>query len=212
VIKKFWRKIVFNKIYVQNTWGNEESVSGNGSSLKQTYTLRTELSDFFFTHEIKSLADIPCGDFNWMSQIDLSKITYIGCDVSSKLIHSLNRQYATNNLTFKVADICRDRIPSSDVVFVRDCLVHLSLKDSLKAIRNLLRSEFKYMCFTTFTATLLNKDVFGGFEWRPLNLEIAPFNFPKPYLLINEKCSEANFKFTDKCIGIWKKEQLFGVL
>ena len=35
-----------------------------------------------------------------------------------------------------------------------------------------------------------------------------PFNFPKPAKLIDEKCTEANNQFTDKCLGLWLLDEI----
>ena len=56
---------------------------------------------------------------------------------------------------------------------------------------------------TTFTAGAPNVDIAVG-GWRTLNLTRAPFNFAAPFRLINEKCSEVNETFSDKCLGVWK--------
>jgi hypothetical protein len=43
-----------------------------------------------------------------------------------------------------------------------------------------------------------------GVGWRPLNLEIAPFNLGKPIALINEDSKERRGKYSDKSLGLWK--------
>ena len=62
---------VFAEIYQTNRWNDSESRSGAGSSLRETETLRAELPALLARHRIESIADIPCGDFNWMSAVDL---------------------------------------------------------------------------------------------------------------------------------------------
>jgi hypothetical protein len=46
-------------------------------------------------------------------------------------------------------------------------------------------------------------------DWRPINMQIDPFNFPKPLIIIDEQCSEGEGKFIDKSICIWSRKQLF---
>jgi len=42
----------------------------------------------------------------------------------------------------------------------------------------------------------------GG--WRTLNFRFAPFNFPAPLHLLNERCTENNGKYADKSLVLWK--------
>lgn len=51
---------------------------------------------------------------------------------------------------------------------------------------------------------MLNYDIVTG-DWRPINLEKAPFNFPTPMLVIEEQYDE-NFKkeFRAKLLAIWR--------
>jgi hypothetical protein len=39
--------------------------------------------------------------------------------------------------------------------------------------------------------------------WRPLNLQAAPFHFPDPLALIDEKCTEDDGVYADKQLGLW---------
>jgi hypothetical protein len=89
------------------------------------------------------------------------------------------------------------------LIFVRDCFVHLSYKDIDSAIKNIKSSASKYLLTTTFTNHHLNVDILTG-EWRPLNLQVQPFNFSTPILVINENCTEGNGEFIDKSMALWE--------
>ena len=99
-------------------------------------------------------------------------------------------------------NLAESELPKVDLIFSRDCLVHLSFKDALKIIENFKRSGSKYLLTTTFKGRTKNEDLGTGF-WRPLNKQLAPFNFPEPIHLINEGCSEEGNMFEDKCLGLW---------
>jgi hypothetical protein len=45
-------------------------------------------------------------------------------------------------------------------------------------------------------------------DWRLLNLEKPPFNFPKPLQLLNEQCSEGGYQFRDKSLGLWRVQDI----
>ena len=96
-----------------------------------------------------------------------------------------------------------DFLPHCDLIFCRDCLVHFSFEEIFAAIRNFYDSGAEYLLTTTFPNRLSNYDIQTG-DWRPLNFQLAPFNFPAPLRVINEHCTEGNGKFADKSLGLWK--------
>ena len=65
---------VFTKYYEDQLWGSEESVSGCGSTIANTEELRTTLPQLLADLNVSTLLDVPCGDFNWMSKVDLGSI------------------------------------------------------------------------------------------------------------------------------------------
>ena len=157
---------------------------------------------------IMSILDLPCGDFNWMQKVDLSKIDYVGADIVEELINKNIRQYKEKaNLKFKVINLITDPLPKTDIIIIRDCLVHLSYEDIYSAIKNIKSSGAKYLLTTTFTNYNMNHDIVTG-DWRPLNLQKKPFNFSSPILVINENCTEDNGKYKDKSMALWDISKL----
>lgn len=199
---------VFTEIYKSNHWQSSESISGTGSEIKQTESLVNDLNKLFIDKNIKSVLDLPCGDFKWMQKVNLSNIDYIGGDIVEELINSNVSQFIENkNLKFKVINLIADPLPVCDIIIVRDCLVHLSYKDINSAIENMKSSGCKYLLTTTFTDKNLNHDIATG-EWRPINLQQKPFSFPDPILVINENCTEENQEFKDKSMALWELSKL----
>jgi hypothetical protein len=142
------------------------------------------------------MMDIPCGDFNWMKEVDLSGVDYVGADIVEKLIESNNIKYT--NKSFTVLNIVEDALPKVDLVFVRDCLGHLSNVNVLKALENIKKSGSKYLLATSFTKWDKNPDITDG-GWKCINLMIAPF-YLNPIYLINEDCREGYPNYNDKCM------------
>ena len=138
-------KIVFTKIYKTNYWGSKKSFSGQGSELKSTETLRNRLIDIVKNYNIKSILDIPCGDFNWMKEIVNNFESYMGCDIVSEIVEANNNKYSNENIKFKVLNICSDKLDKVDLIFTRDCLQHLPLDYVIKAINNIKNSGSKYL-------------------------------------------------------------------
>ncbi|MDX2360715.1 MAG: class I SAM-dependent methyltransferase [Crocinitomicaceae bacterium] len=191
---------VFDSIYASNSWEGDESVSGQGSDLEQTEVVRGELPKIIEKFDIKSILDAPCGDHYWISQVDLKDIKYTGADIVQELIDRTAKKYPEKN--FIQLDLVSDSMESYDLVFVRDCFVHLSQENILKALNNIKKSNSTYLLTTTFPEKTKNMDIVTG-GWRWLNFQEAPFNFPEPLYVFNEKCTEGK-KFTDKSMGLWK--------
>ncbi|MDX2302067.1 MAG: class I SAM-dependent methyltransferase [Microscillaceae bacterium] len=200
---------IFTEIYQSNYWGDSESISGMGSNLEQTAAIRKELKILFEKFSITSILDIPCGDFNWMKEVDLQKIAYTGADIVEAIVHQNQEKYAQKaQIRFELLNLTEDSLPAVDLILCRDCLVHFSYEDFFKALQQIKTSQSKYLLTTTFTnPNRYNFDIQTG-DWRVLNLEKAPFHFPKPIDLINEQCSEGNGAYSDKCLGLWRIDQL----
>ena len=197
----------FNYIYRTNHWRGKKSISGQGSELSQTKTIRENLPEIFVNYKIQSMLDLPCGDFNWMETISLNLSSYIGGDIVQEIIDSNNRNYSNEIRSFVKLDITKDPLPKVDLIFCRDCFVHLSNDDILKAIENIKKSQAKLFMTTTFTACRSNEDIVTG-DWRILNLMKKPFNFPKATLILNENCTEGDGTYADKSLGLWKINDL----
>lgn len=189
-------KDVFTDIYVHNRWANTETVSGEGSTLNATLKLRKELAAFMHDHKITSIIDIPCGDFNWMKEMDLTGISYLGGDIVEDLITKNNLQYGSRNIHFKVLDVLTDELPDTDLLIAKDLLVHFSYAHIEAALQNMKNSKPKYIALTSFPLAL-NKDIVTG-EWRPLNMQAHPFNLGEPLIQLEEN-TEAG-----KYVCIWK--------
>ena len=201
-------QVIFAEIWKKNTWTGKESASGPGSSLAQTKEIRRKLPIIFKKFNIKTLLDIPCGDFYWMNNTNLDALEkYIGADILSDLIKVNKKKYSTTKKIFKSLNLTRDKLPKVDLILVRDCLVHFSYDDILKSLKNIKSSSSKYILTTTFPKTIVNEDIITGY-WRPLNLQKPPFSFPKPILLLNEKCTEEEGKYNDKSLGLWRIEDI----
>jgi hypothetical protein len=192
-------------VFQRNLFNGISSKSGQGSSVAQTQEIARLLPQLIRELHILSFLDIPCGDLEWMSKVDLDGIEYFGSDVSPSLIQYLKTTYPDKQ--FREINICKDSLPQVDLIFCRDLFVHLSYKDIRRALQNIRKSGSSYLATTTFTSRSENRDLpifTRGIAWRTLNLEISPFNLPAPKYLHEEKCTEGNGLYSDKAIGIWK--------
>ena len=195
-------KDVFTTIHQRDSWSGEGSVSGTGSTLDQTAAVAQSLPAVLKDFTVHSMLDIPCGDFHWMKDVNLSGITYTGADIVEELVREQSERYASENVSFCSLNLIQDDLPQVDLVLCRDCLVHFSLADATAALRNICRSESKYLLTTTFTERTSNSDIVTG-QWHTLNLQLAPFNLPAPLHVIDEHCTEGSGSYTDKTLSLW---------
>lgn len=197
------RKAVFDGIYQDNAWGDDESASGSGSNMEQTRVLRRELPALLARWKIRRIVDAPCGDYHWMSQTPLELDSYVGVDLVPAIVRRNEERHGSARVAFRQGDIVRDALPECDALFCRDCLVHLSFHDALAALRNMRASGARYLLTTTFTRESGNVDIPNG-QWRTLNLRQEPFSFPKPLELLIEECTEWDGQYADKALGLWR--------
>ena len=119
----------FELIYKSNFWSSKESVSGLGSEYKNTINLRNEMVKLIKNYKIESILDAPCGDFNWINSLINKNLKYIGGDIVWDLIDQNNKIYKNDNIIFIPLDITSDKLPNSNLMICRDCLIHLSFKN-----------------------------------------------------------------------------------
>ena len=195
-------RAAFTRHYERRDWLEPETVSGRGSTLKRTGTIRRDLPALFREFAVQRVLDAGCGDFNWFHALDVGLESYVGVDVVEDLVAVDRHRYGTPRRGFVSLDIIRDPLPRADLIVCRDCLVHLKNRQVSAALRNFRRSGSRYLLATTFTADHPNHDApLGG--WRPLNLERAPFSLGPPLRLISERESVEDPRYSDKSLGLW---------
>jgi SAM-dependent methyltransferase len=168
---------IFTRIYSRNRWQSAESRSGPGSTAVRTKRLRSQLNKLLRELKVRTLLDVPCGDFNWMRLADLRAIQYTGADIVPELVRKNILRYGSPGRRFIRADITRSPLPKSDLVLCRDGLIHLSFADIERALQTIRESGSTYLLLTSFTDCSRNTDIATG-DFRPLNFCHAPFNFP----------------------------------
>lgn len=193
----------FARIYETNLWGSDASVSGSGSVIEQTRAIRAQLPVLLKELAISSMLDLPCGDFGWMRDVDLDAVSYVGGDIVPDLVAQHEREFGNARRRFAVLDVTGDSLPRVDLVFCRDCLVHLSEAHIRKAIENIKASGSTWLLTTTFPGHSENQNIEDG-DWRVLNLEAAPYCLGNPVALLNEGCTEHDGAFADKSLGLWR--------
>jgi hypothetical protein len=165
-----------------------ESVSGPGSTMNATSEVRTWLPQVLHHLRVRVLADIPCGDYNWMASVDLP-CDYRGYDVLVELIEANRQNYPWRATAFEVLNAVEQIPKAADVILCRDLLVHLDLDDAQSVIENFKASGSPYVILTTFPGQPNHElaQSYPGWGWRPLDMEAPPFNkVLKPMTLVGD--------------------------
>lgn len=173
-------KEIYTQIYKSNYWNSKESVSGGGSEIASTEVIRQRLPELFDKWNIKSVLDLPCGDFNWMRLVDMSLLdSYIGADIVDDLIVNCNKKYKNEKISFQVLDIMEDKLPKVDLIIVKDLFIHFSINDIHKSLKNLKASGSKYLLTTNgIDGVFKNDEIKTGGGYRGINLYMHPFDLP----------------------------------
>ncbi len=202
-------KDIFTNIYINRLWGKDcESVSGPGSTVEESKSIINALPGLFKKYNIKTVFDASCGDFNWMQHVDLSEIEYIGGDIVEEIIKD-NEKYKKDNIDFIVMDILKDPFPKYDLIILKDVLFHFSNSNIHKTINSIKKSKSRFLLTTTFAfeqhESGTNIDIEDG-DWKYLNLEIEPFNFPPPLERIWTTPWISGQQ--DKTLSLWKIDEI----
>lgn len=196
---------VFTTIYRTNRWGSPETRSGPGSERPRMKHVVGRLDALIRELGVRSVLDAPCGDFNWMRDVALEGVHYVGGDVVGDLVSDNARRYAGPGRTFRQLDFTTDALPQVDLILCRDALVHFSYHHVARALTRFKDSGSRYLLTTTFPQTRENVDITTGW-WRPINLQLEPLALPAPLLLLPDDDSD-DF-YDDKALALWRIDQL----
>ena len=192
IISSLKGKKKFSYIYNNSYWKNHTngSKSGSGSNFSSTKNIISELNKLIGEKNIKSILDIPCGDWNWMQKLNLKNVSYLGCDIVDDIIKENNKKFSSDKIKFETKDITFDKLPDSDLIIIRDLLVHLKDNEIIDFIKNIKKSKFKYIAMTSYDHTLQNTKGTIDDNWRPLNLTIPPFYLRQPDFKLDDSCDD----------------------
>ncbi len=189
--------------------------SGPGSSAAATASLRELLQTLFQdkSYNIKSFFDAPCGDWLWMQQVDLSKIVYIGGDITTVTVNENNKCFKKPNVHFTLFDLTCKTPPSVDLMLTRDVLFHLKEDVVMKILTNINQSTVRYFLSTTFLVeNAKNQFRSQSYEetrkkrgngttigYRDINLMDKPYCLPQPILKVKE-----DLPGNPRYVALWK--------
>ena len=145
---------IFSDIYSRHVWGrNSEHPAGLCSGVG-SYGLHAKkyvdfVREFIGQHNIQSITDIGCGDFNIGRQLIAGlSVRYVGVDVSKEVIHYNSAHFGNEQTTFVCLDATEERAPVADLLLIREVLQHLSNAAIAGLIARHFDSGFKYILVT----------------------------------------------------------------
>ena len=139
-----------------------------------------------------------------MKTVPLDGVEYIGADTDlvAALVASNSAQFSRPGRRFILADVTKTDLPRVDVILCRDCFIHLPFFAIRAALMNFRRSGARYVLTTHYPGVESQVDIeFGSF--RPLNLELPPFAFPKPLKCIAD-APLGSTQPEGRCLALWR--------
>lgn len=173
-------EIMFTTIYDNAAWGiNDEGLgfSGGGSLLKNTRIYIRFLEHFIRTHDVKTIVDAGCGDWEFSRSVNWQGARYYGYDVVASVIERNIARYASDKIVFVHANFLTEELPSADLLICKHVLQHLPNDDIMLFLKQI--RKFKYCLITNavFPQTLssdgADTHIGGGHK---IDLTLPPFN------------------------------------
>lgn len=169
----------FSRIYESKHWSKdrEKGTSGFGSTLEATVKYRAYLQKFLKSHDIHSVVDVGCGDWEFSQAINWNGISYIGYDIVKPVIQKNQQKFSSANIQFVHCNAIESNLPSADLLICKDVLQHLPIGEILLLLSQF--DKFKYCLITNDvdpnTLTGDNIDIIRGSE-RSIDLSKSPFD------------------------------------
>jgi len=158
----------FEEIYATNLWGHG---SGHGSLPSVTKSYRALVEQFVREHNVRTVIDYGCGDWQSSRLIDWNGADYLGIDVVPALIERNQRLYASERVRFQLGY----RGEQGDMLIAKHVLQHLP-NDAVQQFLSEVVPRFRYALITNDSTPVhtLNKDIAEA-GYRALDVRLPPF-------------------------------------
>ena len=202
----------FTKTYCLNSWQSTESKSGPGSEKNSNLVLLCiDIIISLINRELQNietliLADVPCGDFNWinilllevLNKTHIKNIEYYAYDIVEEIQNDFNNINRIDNVkyNFTQIDSTQKVVITSHIILCKELFIHLSYNDINLVLNNFKKSNSLFMiCSDHNEETTKNNDIeykcYG--ECRNISLVLYPFNLTN-YIIKNKGYKVWNIK------------------
>jgi len=192
----------FTRMAATGAWGSSETPCGPGSTLEACRGILERLPVWVRDHGIRSIADLGCGDFHWMSRADLSGLQYDGYDVVRFLIERNVKNHGRDNVRFHHADLMELAVPSVDLVILKDVLIHLPTVQAMEILGHAVSARPRFLASTTSPGwPVTNRICMKIGEFSPIDLEAEPFRLGVPVDMVEVPSRAGN---PPKKFALWQ--------
>jgi hypothetical protein len=192
----------FTEIAIQNRWGSKETLSGPGSTIRACLRIIDRIPAWISLHGIRSIVDLGCGDFHWMSRVDLTHVDYDGYDIVEFLVRENQEKHGRQNVRFHHRNIFEMAIPKADLILLKDVLIHFPTVLGVSLLESVKASGSTWLAATTSPGWPVaeREGLFvGGFS--PADLSAAPYSLGS----FNEKVAVPHREdHPPKYLALWK--------
>ena len=144
------------------------------------------VASFIAEHQIGSVVDLGCGDFEIGRRNALHVLRHIGIDVVPTLIESHCRKFSSASVQFVCLDVIEEPLPKGELCLIRQVFQHLSNNEISRILEKL--GKFRYLLITEHQLPLdgctPNKDKPHGPDTRILDDSAVVLSAP-PFSLSN---------------------------
>ena len=182
---------IYQQIYTSGLWGssvipNIAGGSGNGSSESYAKPYMNFLTNFMEKHNIKSIVDLGCGDWQFSRHMNWNDRTYIGIDCVAPVIAAISKQFSKENVSFQCTDFEKfpDQIPNGDLLVIKDVLQHWPNELITKFLKYVIEAKkFKYILITNCHQQPQFRHCLMG-EFFPLDPNLLPLSEFEPSIVL----------------------------
>lgn len=167
---------IFTDIYTKNLW---QCGSGTGSKVSATEIYREFLQKYMKEHNIKSVVDYGCGDWQFSCLIDWTGIDYTGYDIVEHLVKINQRKYGTENIKFE--HFTGQEIKDVDLIICKDVLQHCEQPIVARTLA-MFQRHAKRILVTNDYGQQCNREIKNG-QWTELDIRKYPFCIDSRILL-----------------------------
>lgn len=169
------QEVRFFSIYREAAWKSGGVLSGHGSRIDTTDSLRDWIEAAIDDGRVKTILDLGCGDLTWVSSIEgivSMKAQYYGVDIVPSLIAHHRRIFPW--FKGEASDLEAFVKVDSDLVILKDVLPHHCTGTAGQILKLIDFGRWKYL-ITTSHPKAVNKLRSGvkGSMWVPYNVEKA---------------------------------------